>query len=179
MQWTITLAVCLVASLGVAVFICWPLLTGRPQKVEEDGENEDASVLDDLLVQKEATYSAIKELEFDHAMGNLSKQDYKELATRYEGKALTLLKTIDDVSGTGAGLRIGPKVSPAVAGVQFSKPFGEAEEEAIERQVMALRASRQKGGRQGRNLAEEIERDVAAVRAGRASALGGPGGANV
>ncbi len=80
MSWGITMAIMAVLSVAVAVYIAWPLLVGRPDEEREGAEGEGASVLDALLVQKDATYSAIKELESDHAMGNLSAQDYRELA---------------------------------------------------------------------------------------------------
>ncbi len=51
--------------------------------------------LENLLSAREATYSAIKDLESDHAMGKLSPADYGNLRAKYEGKALTILQQID------------------------------------------------------------------------------------
>ncbi len=171
MSWGITLAVMVVTSIAVAVYIAWPLLVGRPESSPEDEEGDYASVLDELLVQKDATYSAIKELEFDHAMGNLSKEDYRKLASRYEDKAVALLKTIDQVS---QGSPMEDIEAPAVAGVILGTARGACEGDDIERQVAGLRQVRGKAGSKGRagGLQDEIERGVAQMRASRHPAHG-------
>lgn len=53
--------------------------------------------LEDLLSAREATYSAIKDLEADHAMGKLSDADYQNLRVKYEGKALAILQKLDAI----------------------------------------------------------------------------------
>ena len=45
---------------------------------------------------KALTLRAIKELEFDHAMGKLSQKDFEEMTTRLRQRALTLMKQLDD-----------------------------------------------------------------------------------
>ena len=66
----------------------------REKKKETDnilhGNEEDR-----LLSEKESLYSAIKELDFDHEMGKLSNEDYKQLKNEYTEKALTVLKALD------------------------------------------------------------------------------------
>jgi ribosomal protein L40E len=56
--------------------------------------------LENLLSAREATYSAIKDLETDHAMGKLSDTDYTALRAKYEGKALAILQQLDAVQAT-------------------------------------------------------------------------------
>lgn len=56
-------------------------------------------VLESLVVQRDATYSAIKDLEFDHAMNKLSDSDYKSLRGKYETKAVSILQELDGVVG--------------------------------------------------------------------------------
>ncbi len=51
--------------------------------------------LENLLSAREATYSAIKDLEADHAMGKLSDEDYGNMRAKYEAKALTILQKLD------------------------------------------------------------------------------------
>ncbi len=176
MPWGMTLALMTVTSVAVATYIAWPLLVGRPETNPEgeEGEGEDTLVLDELLLQKDATYSAIKELEFDHAMGNLSKEDYRELAGRYEDKAMALLKTIDQVS---QGNLVEDIAGPAVAGVVLGTPPSIPEGDAIEQQVAGLRRARGKTGGKGRtaSLEDEVERDVARMRGSRLLAHGGNG----
>ena len=57
--------------------------------------------LENLLVQRDATYQAIKELEFDKEMGSLSEADYQDLKKRYTQKAVSVLKTIDEYGSGG------------------------------------------------------------------------------
>ncbi|MCL5960587.1 MAG: zinc ribbon domain-containing protein [Chloroflexi bacterium] len=94
----------------VIAFVGYPLLRASPEEVAEPFVEEE-SVEDELAAQKEATYAAISELDFDHAMGNLSNQDHEELRERYKLKALTLIKQIDEVEQAGAAAR--PPERPA------------------------------------------------------------------
>ena len=45
---------------------------------------------------KMLTLRAIKELEFDHAMGKLSQKDYDEMVGRLRQRALTLMRELDE-----------------------------------------------------------------------------------
>lgn len=168
MSWGMTLALMLVASVGVAVYVAWPLLVSRNEQQPDRAEDERGSALDELLVEKDATYSAIKELEFDHAMGNLSRQDYQELVSRYEDKAVALLKTIDEVSHEEDG--VATALSVAREPERSPRPQGRrgALEDAIEQEVAALRRGRQRSqGRQPAREEDDIEREVAALRRAR------------
>jgi hypothetical protein len=65
-----------------------------------DSETETAQVVhgskeEHLLSEKESLYAAIKELDFDHEMGKLSDEDYKQLKNEYTEKAVTVLKALD------------------------------------------------------------------------------------
>lgn len=194
MSWEMTLVVMVASSVAVALYVAWPLLVGRPEPgptVDADGP---VSMLDELLLKKDATYSAIKELEFDHAVGNLSEQDYRDLARRYEDKAVALLKEIDSVL---QGEYMGDVRAPAVAGVVVAAGRSAESADIIEKEVARIRLQRGKAGYSERamskesgvegqpagrvssrqpsralkgNLAEEIEQQVAALRAGK---LGG------
>ncbi|MBI2865268.1 MAG: zinc ribbon domain-containing protein [Chloroflexi bacterium] len=71
--------------------------------------------LDKLLSRKETALEAIRELEFDRAVGSLSDEDYVELKERYEKKAISVLKNIremDEVSGDGRSRQGGRNVRP-------------------------------------------------------------------
>ena len=56
-------------------------------------------VLENLVVQRDATYSAIKDLEFDRAMNKLSDADYKSMRSKLEAKAVSILQELDGVVG--------------------------------------------------------------------------------
>jgi hypothetical protein len=79
-------------------------------------------VLENLIVQRDSTYAAIKDLEFDHAMKKLSDTDYKSLRGKYETKAVGILQELDSL--TAAQKR---RARPAIS------------DEVIERQVQQLR----------------------------------------
>ncbi|HEX7588156.1 MAG TPA: hypothetical protein VF478_07565, partial [Anaerolineae bacterium] len=55
-------------------------------------------VVETLVVQRDATYAAIKDLEFDHAMSKLSDVDYKSLRSKYEAKAVGILQELDSMT---------------------------------------------------------------------------------
>jgi len=83
--------VIVLASIGV---VCWPLFRGmgnRGPKLLEDAEVMEA------LTQKDENLFAISELESDYEMGNMSKKDYQELRQTYEEKAVSLIKTADEL----------------------------------------------------------------------------------
>ncbi len=80
--------------------------------------------LENLVVQRDATYAAIKDLEFDHAMDKLSDADYKSLRAKYEAKAVAILQELD-------GLTAAQKRRTRLA----------VSDEAIEHQVQQLRGS--------------------------------------
>ncbi len=71
-------------------------LDSRPQRAATTIDPN----LENLLSAREATYSAIKDLETDHAMGKLSDADYTNLRGKYEGKALGILQQLDAVQAT-------------------------------------------------------------------------------
>lgn len=85
-------------TLLVLGFVGIPLL--RERKLQEDvlAVDEEDTEVGRLLAQKETALTAIRELEFDYAVGNLSDGDYRELKDRYEKKAIAILRTLDEVS---------------------------------------------------------------------------------
>lgn len=93
-QWT--MVAMLAITVGAAVFVAWPLLFGRTRPEEFLGGEPSEPVLQRLLFQRDTVYAAMKELEFDLAMGNLSQEDFQELQDRYKKKAVAILKRIDD-----------------------------------------------------------------------------------
>jgi rubrerythrin len=103
--------VALLLTVLTFAFIVYPFLKQRPRSVEPFEDDK----LQELHSERDTTYSMLKELEFDLQSGVLTEEDYRDLEARYKGKAISILKNIDNLEkGT------------------------EAEEE-IERQVLALR----------------------------------------
>ncbi|MBI4319624.1 MAG: zinc ribbon domain-containing protein [Chloroflexi bacterium] len=76
--------------------VAYPLFQVKEEVDDVDGQEEDAE-LEDVLLRREGVYSAIKELDQDYQMGNLSEQDYRELRDSYKLKAAMVLKQIDEM----------------------------------------------------------------------------------
>lgn len=135
------------------VFVGYPLL--RPRRAEPSLDVE-AAELEELMAKRDETLAAIKELEFDYESGSLSPEDFKEMEERYRERAIAILKDIDQWQA------------------------GETAEDAIERQVSALRQAQDTALRQaqaGRPVGEAeiedlIERQVREMRQGRPAAVG-------
>ncbi len=125
----ILIAVLTVVAISIALYPLFEL-ERRPVRA--------ASAIDpnveNLLSAREATYSAIKDLETDHAMGKLSDTDYANLRAKYEGKAMTILQQLDAVRPVvpaAASAAASPGTcaqcgTPIVAGAKFCRGCGAA-----------------------------------------------------
>jgi len=72
--------------------IAWPFL-GR--RVNGDAARKPIAPWDDLVSQRDTTYQALKELEFEYNLGNLSDDDYADLRERYRTQAAAILQRLD------------------------------------------------------------------------------------
>ena len=59
--------------------------------------------LADLEGQRAALYATIRELEFDHNSGMISREDYEDMGRRYEAEAVALLRRLNAL-GVGASV---------------------------------------------------------------------------
>lgn len=86
------LAILLVVSFWVfrPLFQPKPLETGSVR-----GEEDPRGSLEQA---KEEIYAAIKEMDFDYAMGKISEEDYRELRSQYKAKAVEILREFDRLS---------------------------------------------------------------------------------
>lgn len=80
------------------------------------------SNLEDLLSAREATYSAIKDLESDHAQGKLSDVDYQNLRSKYETKAIAILQQLD-LAETSVGVKPQPVTASDSKCPHCGEPF--------------------------------------------------------
>jgi type VI protein secretion system component VasK len=62
----------------------------------EAGTELGASNLAELREDKRRLLRAIKELEFDHEMGKLSDEDFREIGDRYRLRAIEVLRLLDE-----------------------------------------------------------------------------------
>lgn len=88
-----TVIVTLLLAILSLAFVAYPLLKQRSRPTDSF---EDAQ-LPEVYSERDATYSAIKELEFDFRSGSLSAKDYHDLDASYKRKAISILKKIDDL----------------------------------------------------------------------------------
>jgi len=108
----------LAATLGV---IAYPL--ARRSAGAPDGGALTESEYTDLLYRKEATYIAIKDLDFDYRTGKVDDGDYRSMKAGMEKCALELLRQIEDYK---AGVTAPPAVK--AQGEKFCHECGAAVE---------------------------------------------------
>ena len=136
----ITIVSMLAVTLAAALYVAWPLLFGRvrPEEYMEFESTEPA--LQRLYFQRDNTYAAMKELQFDFASGNLSSEDFQQLQERYKRKAVAILKRIDD---TQAGRRTSAvdddDFTPVSAGPGRRSAADSAVELDVEQEIEAFR----------------------------------------
>lgn len=88
----VSIAIALMIVAAVAI-VAWPYF--NPTADAKGGPNGSDPALENLVTQRDATYAAIKDLEFDHTMGKLSDADYRGLRAKYETKAVGILQELD------------------------------------------------------------------------------------
>ena len=80
--------------------------------------------------EKALALRAIKELEFDHAMGKVGPADFEEMSGRLRGRAVRLIRALDDGGGYRAEIerelarRMGNVASPAPAAIAAAPVAG-------------------------------------------------------
>ncbi len=79
--------------LAVIAVISYPFFSKKkkPEEVLTEIDNEKTI----LLKQKEYSYAAIKELEFDYNTGKISKEDYNILSNRYKAEAINIIRKLE------------------------------------------------------------------------------------
>lgn len=112
------LVLALLIVVAVAFVVAYPLWKPGPAAKASPEPN------DQLLAQKETTYTALKELEFDYALGNLTPEDHEALEEKYKDRAVSILKQLDERSG--------------------QRPKQSSVEEKLEAEILELRRSARK-----------------------------------
>ena len=110
-----TFLVVLLVMLAAFTVVGWPLIRSARDARREPGAS---SPWDDLIGRRDAAYRAIKDLDFEYQLGNLSEPDYRGLRERYRSEAAATLRELDAVMrGAGAGEASpgGPATPAAVA----------------------------------------------------------------
>lgn len=96
----IVLAVLLILGSLVAVLSpLWVPASGRRAPAEAALSGADSAWLRELLDRRDAAYAALRDLELDQAVGNLSFTDYADLRQHHRRRAAVILKTIVERTG--------------------------------------------------------------------------------
>ncbi|MCL4464566.1 MAG: zinc ribbon domain-containing protein [Chloroflexi bacterium] len=90
----------------------------------------------ELVAQRDATYRAIKEIEFDFQVGNLSETDFADLRQRYKAKALGLIRAIREFKDAQAPAA---ELPAAVVAAAPLRPAETGTDDRIERAVAGRR----------------------------------------
>ena len=83
----------LMLMLAAIAVVAWPLLNSAKAPAAADGEL--SPELEELAGHRDTAYRAIKELEFEHQLGNLSQKDYQTLRGRYRSEAAGILRQLE------------------------------------------------------------------------------------
>jgi hypothetical protein len=88
----------LAIALLAAVFISLPFfLKSRKADGGEYFPDPRAEKAKELDSRKESLLSAIKDIEFDHGLGKLTREDFEELHGKYRAEAAAILKEMDSI----------------------------------------------------------------------------------
>ncbi len=88
-----TVFVALVLAVLTFAFVTYPLFKRRLSSVDSIENRK----LQELFSNRDTSYSMLKELEFDFQSGILTEEDYRDLEAKYKGKAISILKDIDNL----------------------------------------------------------------------------------
>ena len=111
--------------LGVPTFVLWIgwlsvvlvghylWTAGMSAALDTSGDEEDfwkpIGERQELLLEKRSLLKALKEIEFDHAMGKMSDRDAEEISRMYKARAIEVIKTLE--RGEEAGeLSLGDRI---------------------------------------------------------------------
>ncbi|MAF85182.1 MAG: c-type cytochrome biogenesis protein CcmI [Dehalococcoidales bacterium] len=88
-----TIFVALVLTVLTFAFVTYPLLKRRTPSANSVEDEK----LQEVYAKRDTTYSMLKELEFDFQSGILTEEDYRNLEAKYKGKAISILKDINNL----------------------------------------------------------------------------------
>lgn len=88
-----TVFVALLLTVLVFAFVAYPFFKRRSASAKAVDDEK----LQELSSKRDTTYSMLKELEFDLESGMLTDEEHRDLAARYERRAISILKDIDNL----------------------------------------------------------------------------------
>ena len=91
------IAAFILIAAGVLLFVFTPLFDTRDTNTIAQISRREARRRD-LIEQRDMVYEAIRELDFDHRMGKVEEDDYRQTRARYTAQAVELIKSLDKAS---------------------------------------------------------------------------------
>lgn len=140
-----------VLVIGVIAFIAYPLFI-TPRAEISDAPN----ALESLIAQRDSTYDAIRDLDFDFQMGKLSQADYTALREKSKARAAQILRQIDELNGNGSNAETETQIEAQVAQLRKAKS------DDIEAEVAQLRRAK----------TDNVEAEIARMRAAKSKSAG-------
>jgi len=118
-----------------------------------------------LLKEKKTLLKAIKEAEFDFAMGKLSKADSDALIRDYRARAIEVIKELDHSGGAGLSAReqIDREVKARLALAAQNKPSKRAKNEAAKQLAKLANAEERRESKEAKLDAGSVDRRVASA----------------
>jgi hypothetical protein len=118
-----------------------------------------------LLKEKKTLLKAIKEAEFDFAMGKLSKADSDALIRDYRARAIEVIKELDQGGGVGLTAReqIEREVKARLALDAQDKPSNRAKKEAAKQAAKSANAEQRRETKEAKLDAGSVDRRVASA----------------
>ena len=137
------------AAVGIAVLrMVRPLVSSEEDRTVMIGHRTRAA----LEREKHLTLRAIKELEFDRAMGKLAEADFQEMSTRLRMRAAGLIRQLD--AGSGYRDQIERDLAARLKGSRYDSGSGSRNEVQTDTGSASLSAERIAGERKA--LAERL-----------------------
>ena len=98
MTW-LELILTLLMTTGIVIYIAEPLVRRSLGESLRLPRNQAA---EQLTLQKDTLYTAIRDLDFDYQTGKVDERDYTDLRQRLEGEAIETLQALDAVDPLAA-----------------------------------------------------------------------------
>lgn len=138
---------------GALAFVLWPLQGPCARGLSEvsmggrradawEGDAESLLTRAALLVRREALYTALRDAEFDHAMGKLATEDYQALHRQLTLEAAQVLRQLDHLTPNPEAV-YDQEIEQAVLRLREGKgtttfPLPSALREAVEAEIARL-----------------------------------------
>ncbi len=137
-------------GLPTLLYLLRPVLTMGGVTVEDDRAAREAR---ELLGERERSYTALTDLDFDFECGKISEEDYERL--RHD----LMVETAEVLS------RIDARIAAAGGGVPAASATSAMHEDALEQEISRHRTGR--GGGRRQVSSDDLEKEIEAFRSSR------------